>query len=99
MVILNKTCRFCPACELLIGHQDEIEGHLSQLFAELAPQVINDYLVIGTLERKAWRRGLAERVNNAEMIAALHDFKAYLHFKPAPRREFTGRAKEPAKPR
>ena len=76
MVILNKSCRFCPACELLIGHQDEIEGHLSQLFAELAPQVIsNDYLVIGTLERKAWRRRLAERVDNAQTISALHDFK------------------------
>lgn len=36
MVILNKACRFCPACDLLIAHQDEIEGHLAQLFAEIA---------------------------------------------------------------
>ena len=34
MVILNKTCRFCSTCDLVIGHQDEIEGFLAQLFAE-----------------------------------------------------------------
>jgi len=96
MVILNKTCRFCPASALVIGHQDEIEGLLAQLFGESAPEVVgNDYLVVGTVERKDWRRGLAEPLTNAEMLAALHDFKDHLNFKPAPRWEYRG----PAKPR
>ncbi len=100
MVILNKTCRFCPVCELLIGHQDEIEGLLAQLFAELEPQIIgDDYLIVGTVERKDWRLGLAEPLSNAEMLAALHDFKDHLHFKPAPRWEYTGRLRESPKPR
>ena len=91
MVILNKTCRFCPRCELLIAHQDEIEGYLAQLFAELAPQVIgNDYLVVGTIERKDWRRGLAEPLKNTEMLAALHDFTDYLQFRPTPLAEHPG---------
>src|SRR6476619_2103005 len=25
MVALNKTCRYCPRCDLLIAHQDELE--------------------------------------------------------------------------
>ena len=94
MVILNKTCRFCPVCELVIGHQDEIEGFLAQLFMESAPEVIgNDYLVVGTVERKDWRRGLAKPLTSAEMLAALHDFKDHLNFKPAPRWEYSGSTK------
>ncbi|TWU24509.1 hypothetical protein [Bythopirellula polymerisocia] len=42
MVILNKTCWFCPVCELLICHQDEIEGLLVQLFAESAPRRVGE---------------------------------------------------------
>ena len=100
MVILNKACRFCPSCDLLIAHQDEIEGHLALLFAEIAPQVIgNDYLVVGTVERKDWRRGLAEPLNNEELIQSLHDFKDYVRFTPAPRWEFTGPAKRSRRPR
>jgi lipoate synthase len=95
MVILNKTSRFCPACELVIGHQDEIEGCLTQHFAESAPEVVgNDYLVVGTVEREDWRRGLAEPLTNAEMLAAIHDFKDHLHFKLAPRWEYRGAMKD-----
>ena len=95
MVILNKTCRFCPACELVIGHQDEIERVLAQLFAESAPEVVgNDYLVVGTVALKDWRRGLAGPLTNAEMLAAMHDFKDHLHFKPAPRWEYRGAMKD-----
>ena len=100
MVILNKTCRFCPVCELLIGHQNEIERLLTQLFEELDPQIIgDDYLVVGTVERKDWRLGLSESLSNAEMLAALHDFKDHLHFKRAPRWEYTGRLEGTPKPR
>ena len=94
LVILNKTCRFCPACELVICHQDEIEGLLAQLFAESAAEVIgNDYLVVGTVDRKDWRRGLAKPLTNAEMLGSLHDFKDHLSFKPAPRWEYRGTTK------
>ena len=32
-VTLNKTCRYCPNCDLLIAHQDEIEDILSRLLS------------------------------------------------------------------
>ena len=59
LVALNKTCRYCPRCDLLIAHQDEVEGILAALFSERQPEVIgNDYLVIGTVDRPEWKQRL-----------------------------------------
>lgn len=75
-VVLGYTCRYCPDCDLLIAHQDEIEGLLANLFAELDPSVVgNDYLVLGTVERKPWRESLKQPKGIEEMLEHLHDFK------------------------
>ena len=87
MVVLNKTCRYCPNCELLIGHQDQIEEQMSRVSDDAASIGSNDYFVVGTLERKDWRRGMTQPLSNEEMLAALHDFKDHLQFEPAPRWE------------
>ena len=39
-LILNYTCRYCAKCDLLIAHQNEIEGYLAQMFSQRAPEVI-----------------------------------------------------------
>lgn len=85
MVMMNKTCRFCPACELLIAHRDEIEAQLSNFFfAEINPRVItNEFLVVGTIERSDWRRGKSKPPTTEEMRAALHDFEEVVKFEPA----------------
>ena len=81
MVILNKTCRFCPGCDLLIAHQDEIETYLAQCFAEPAPEAIgNEYLVVGTLDRPDWKRGMTTPLTNEEMLHSLHGFKDVVQF-------------------
>ena len=91
IVVLNKTCRFCPTCDLLIAHQNEVEGNLAQLFEQTTPEVIgNDYLVMGTVEREYWRRGLNEPMTIGDIVESLHDFKDYLQYEPASRWEFTG---------
>jgi len=47
--VLNKTCRFCPTCELLIGRKRDIEPLLAAAFSERRPEIVgNQYLVIGT---------------------------------------------------
>ena len=75
-VVLNKTCRYCPDCDLLIAHQDEIEELLAGIFAQLDPSVIgNEYLVMGTVERKAWREGVKQPKGITEMLEHLHVFK------------------------
>jgi hypothetical protein len=80
-VALNKTCRYCPACDLLIAHQDELEAQLAASFAARNPELIgNDYRVIGTLDRPDWRRGTKTPLPIQETVALLHDFTAVLRF-------------------
>lgn len=82
-ILLNKTCRYCPYCDLIIAHQDEIEQHLTFLFAQLQPEMIgNDYLVIGTIDKADWRRSQKKPLSFDEFRACLHDFKKVMSFEP-----------------
>ena len=78
-VILGYTCRYCPECDLLVAHQDEIEHLLAALFAERDPSVIgNDYMVMGTVERALWRESMKVEKGVGELVENLHDFKEVL---------------------
>lgn len=81
-VVLNKTCRYCPDCDLLIVHQDELESLLAQMFAQLNPELIgNDYLVIGTIDRADWKRGMKQPQTIDDLLNCLHDFKEVFELK------------------
>lgn len=76
LIALNYTCRYCAGCDLLIGKKNEIEAYLTRLFTERDPQVIgNDYLIIGTVEKSAWRKNMLQPVPPLEMLRHIHDFK------------------------
>ena len=75
-VVIGYTCRYCPDCDLLVAHQDEIEALLTGMFAKRDPSVIgNDYLVVGTVERALWREGMKTQKGVGELLENLHDFK------------------------
>jgi hypothetical protein len=75
-IVLGKTCRYCPDCDLLIAHQDELEAQLTALFEKRDPSLVgNDYLVLGTVERQAWRQGMKQPKGIGEMREHLHEFK------------------------
>jgi hypothetical protein len=77
-IALNYTCRYCSDCDKLIGHKEELEHILTSLFLQNDPSVIgNDYYIIGTVEKKAWREGLAKPKSWAEILPQTHDFKTY----------------------
>jgi uncharacterized C2H2 Zn-finger protein len=81
LISLNKTCRYCPRCDLLIAHQDEIEGFLAAFFGASNLEVMgNDYLVVGTQDRADWRRGVRSSLTTQEMLDSLHDFIEYVTF-------------------
>jgi len=85
-IILGYTCRYCPDCDLLVAHQDEIEHLLASVVGNVAPDAVgNDYLVIGTVERDFWRQGLKTPNSVADLPDHLHDFKEVwtLKFRPA----------------
>lgn len=84
---LGKTCRYCSKCELIIAHQDELESVITEMFSELAPEVVgNDYFVIGTVERKVWKRGLEEQTTFEEVCEHMADFKNYVQVEYEPPR-------------
>lgn len=55
----NKTCRYCPACDLLIAHKDQLDAFLAAMFTQQhQPDMIgNDYFVFGTVDRADWKEG------------------------------------------
>lgn len=84
---LGITCRYCSRCELIMVHQDELEAQLAHTFSQLAPEVIgNEYIVLGTIEKKVWQEGLSGKGQPLEeMLQHVADFKRYydLEYQPA----------------
>jgi hypothetical protein len=80
---LNMTGRYCPACELMILHQDKLEDLLVRACERHDSSIIgNDYLVIGTVERRAWRDAQKHPSDYETIFANLHDFQEYVFFEP-----------------
>jgi hypothetical protein len=81
---LGKTCRYCSQCEVMMVQQAELEEELAHGLSRVAPQVqAKDYLVLGTIEKKAWRKGLKAK---AKPLAAMLDHVAQFkhHYKLEP---------------
>jgi len=77
-IALNYTCLHCKVCDLLIAHKHEIEHLLTTMFEQRVPSVIgNSYLIIGTMEKKAWRENMHHPKDPAEMRSHIHDFKTF----------------------
>jgi SEC-C motif len=82
-VALNKTCCYCPRCDLIIARKDELEAQLAALFEQQNPALIgNDYLVMGTLDHDDWERGRHTPLTLPEMVAKLHVFQEVLQLEP-----------------
>lgn len=76
LIALNYTCRYCHQCDLLMAHKSEIEYLLYSMFSEYDPSAIgNDYLIIGTVEKKAWRAGLKQPKDIKDIFPHSSDFK------------------------
>ncbi len=83
---LGKTCRFCTRCELIVVHQNELEHELTITLETRDPNAIGkEYTVLGTIDRKIWRRGLKGETHVIdEIFDHVADFeKEYeLHYDP-----------------
>lgn len=74
--MLRKTCRMCVVCEMLIAHQAEVDGLIGAMGPTQAEK--REYVVLGTLDVKTWRRGLAGSVTLDELREHMADFKQYM---------------------
>lgn len=78
LVALNYTNRYCARCNRLIGHKHEIEYCLTEMFKRAKPEIVgNKYLIIGTLEKKAWRENMNSPKSIAELLDFASDFKSF----------------------
>ena len=79
--VLNKSCRYCDTCDLLIVHQDELEAQMVVFYATHVPEAVgNEYLVLGTFDRSDWQRGRQTPHTIQTMLDNLHDFREVLKF-------------------
>jgi hypothetical protein len=79
LLTLGKTCRYCPKCEFIIAHQDDLEHVMAETFSKSQPDVIgNQYFVIGTVEKKAWQEGMIQPMKLEDIRDHTADIKAYM---------------------
>ena len=80
-LMLNKTCRYCERCDLLIARQAEIEPLMAAAFETRRPEVIGHaYQVVGTMDRKDWRECSGAPSPPADVFDRVYVFKDVLHF-------------------
>jgi hypothetical protein len=86
LMIFGKSSKYCSNCELIIVHQHELEAELAYAFSKIKPEIIgNDYLVIGTVDKKIWQQGVkGNSPDLQETLKHASDFKKYYDFKVEP---------------
>ncbi len=84
LLALGFTCRYCPGDDLIIAHQDALEAEMAIGIGQRMPDLVgHDYLVLGTVERKVWRKGLHGGETPMEQaMPALHPFREMLDLPP-----------------
>ena len=81
ILCLNKSCKYCEACDLIIGKQPQIEYFISSCCEKIDPSMIgNKYLVFGTLNRSDWKQYSKKTTYPQETIDKVYIFKDVLNF-------------------
>ena len=76
MFVLNKTCRYCERCDLLIARQEHVEAIMAETFATRAPDIVgNEYQVIGTMDRADWRDGVESKIQPTDVADRMYLFE------------------------
>jgi len=82
---LNKSCRYCPKCDLIIVKQTDLEKLLIAICEQNIPDIIgNEYFVFGTMDRKDWKHGLAGKMSTQEAIKCSYPFRNAWKFEVSP---------------
>jgi hypothetical protein len=83
--LLNKKCRYCVKCDLIIARKSEVQSLIASAFERCRPEIIgNSYLVIGTLDRKDWKAATANKIDTDETQRRTYVFEDVRNFKVIP---------------
>jgi len=81
LLLLNKKCRYCVNCDLIITKKSELESLMAASFEESKPEIIgNNYLVMGVAERRDWLESKKGKMSQVETIERMLVFKDILNF-------------------
>lgn len=85
-ISLNKTCRYCPYCDLVIVKKQDLEQVLCGICEHNFPEIIgNDYFIFGTIERKDWKKGQQnDLINSKKLMECTYPFRDVWHFEVEP---------------
>ena len=76
LLVINKTCRFCPPCELIIAKRVELDPLVAEACQQFSPESTGkDYLVMGTMDRKDWKEAQTSFIAQAEAMNRVYLFK------------------------
>jgi len=82
LCVLQLSVLLCPACNILILHQDRLEEKLAAAYGEIVRGPVgNPYFLLGTMEPADWRRTLKESTPAEELLALHHPFKSELELR------------------
>ena len=73
MVLLGKTCRLCLRCDTLVVHKAELDDLLRTVINVPQPE----YVVLGTIDKHVYRRGLSGGASLEDVKEHMADFKSY----------------------
>jgi len=81
LLLLNKKCRYCVKCDLIIAKKSEVESLMAACFEQPMPEIIgNNYLVMGVAERRDWLDSKKGKMPQSETIERMLVFKDVLNF-------------------
>lgn len=85
LLLLNKQCKYCTNCDLIIVKKREIESLMAFSFSQSIPTIVgNNYLVMGTVDRQDWKEGNQNSLPPSEIIERMYIFKDVWDFKVIP---------------
>jgi hypothetical protein len=85
LFLLNKQCKYCPNCDLIIAKKQELEPLMAAGFIQTNPKIIgNKYVVMGTVDKKDWKSGDKNLLSPSEMIGRIYVFKDVWDFEIIP---------------
>ncbi len=75
--ILGKTCKYCARCEMIVVNKPEMDTQVGLITGRPGEEV--DWLVLGTVDKRDWKRRLSEGPNTAvdipEDLVRFKDFR------------------------
>lgn len=85
LFVMNKQCRYCPNCELIITKKTEVEAFLAASLKDVNPEIVgNEYFVLGTVDRDDWKQAKKGEFLSDEVAKRTYIFKEVLNFKVIP---------------